>query len=185
MRGMERAEISGRPYFEVLEARLLLSGTSYLVTSLGDVVASDGVVTLREAIEAANTNSAVTSDVLAGSATEVDIITFDQAALSAEAGVEVGQPITITLGGSQLDISDDLDIHGLGADVQTIDADGQSRVLSISGLGTEVELAGLTITGGYTTGNGGGIQTGWESTLSLTNSTVSGNSADDGGVVAS
>jgi len=34
-----------------------LDGTSFLVDSLSDVIANDGVVTLREAIEAANTNA--------------------------------------------------------------------------------------------------------------------------------
>jgi len=164
----------GYPMLESLEPRLLLTGTTYVVDALPDVVASDGVVTLREAIEAADTNSAVTSDVLAGSATEVDIITFDQAALQAEAGP--GNPLTITLNGSQLEITDDLDIQGLGEDVLSIDADGQSRVLYVSDGETEVELTGLTITGGSSTYDGGGIYND-EGTLTLTNSTVSGNSA--------
>lgn len=39
---------------EALEGRMLLSGTMYVVDSLDDVVAEDGMLTLREAIEAAN-----------------------------------------------------------------------------------------------------------------------------------
>lgn len=39
------------------------------VTSLGDTIANDGVVTLREAIEAANTDAA-SGDVPAGSGTD-------------------------------------------------------------------------------------------------------------------
>ena len=158
-----------------------VTGTNYAVNSLADVVAADGVVTLREAIEAANTNTAVTPDVPAGSATLQDVITFDQAALSAEAGVAVGEPVTITLGGTQLEITDSLAIHGLGADILTIDADGRSRVFHVSGAETEVDLTGLTITGGAVTdANGGGVYIG-SGTLTLTNSTVSGNSASDGG----
>ena len=48
---------------------------------------------MREAIEAAN---AFTGE---------DVITFDQTALQAEAGA--GNPLTIRLGGTQLDITDD------------------------------------------------------------------------------
>ena len=165
---------------EALEPRLLLTGTTYVVDSLLDVVADDGAVTLREAIEAANTNTAVTTDVLAGSAIEADHITFDQAALSAEAGVAVGQAVTIILGGSQLEITGDLAIQGLGADVLTLNAGGRSRVLHLSGEGTEVELTGLTLTGGYERGPGGGIYN-EQATLALTNSTVSGNSAYENG----
>ena len=119
---------------EALEARLLLDGTSYLVNSLADVVASDGVVTLREAMEAANRNAAVTADVLAGSAVAADRITFDQAALQAKAGP--GNPLTIMLGGASLVITDDLAIEGLGPDVLRIDAGGRSRVFRVSGAET-------------------------------------------------
>jgi len=162
---------------EALEARLLLSGTSYVVNSLADTVATDGVVTLREAIQAANANVAVTGDVQAGSAAQQDVITFDQAALSAEAGVASGQPLTITLGGSQLLVTDDLSIRGLGADVLTIDADGRSSVMVIiAQLRTEVSLTHLTLTGGSTTGDGGGIYN-LAATVTLTDVTVSGNSA--------
>ena len=139
-----------RPSAEALEPRLLLSGTSYLVNSLADAVATDGVVTLREAIQAANTNLA-RNEAPAGSAAEADIITFDQAALSTEAGVAVGEPVTITLSGSQLEITDSVAIQGLGADVLAVDADGQSRVLYVSGADTEVDLTDLTITGGGAT----------------------------------
>ena len=154
-------------------------GTIYVVHSLADVVAADSVVTLREAIEAANANSAVTPDVPAGSATLRDVITFDQSALSADAGVAVGQPVMIALGGSQLEITDSLDIQGLGADVLAVDANKQSRVLFVSGAETDVDLTGLTIMGGVVTNGGGGI--GNSGTLTLTNVTVSGNSAGTGG----
>jgi len=160
----------------VLEPRLTLSGTAYLVDSLADVVADDGAVTLREAIEAANTNVAVTADVLAGSATEMDTVLFDWVALSAEAGVMVGQPITITLGGSQLDIADDLAIQGLGPNVLTVDGDGRSRVFNISVEEADVQLIGLKIIGGRVKGGGGGIYHA-SGTLGLMNMTVSGNSS--------
>ncbi len=165
----------GLPNIEQLEPRLLLSGVTFFVNSLADVVADDGVVTLREAIEAANENSAVTADVSAGSDTAVDVITFAPALSGG----------TITLGGLELEIFDNLDIQGLGEDFLTIDADELSRVFNIWGSETEVELAGLTITGGSTSGEGGGIRN--NGTLTLTDSMVSGNSTtvsygDGGGI---
>ena len=135
-----------RPILEQLKPRLLFSGTHYVVTSLADVVADDGVVTLREALYAANANSAVTEDVLAGSDTETDLIMFNAAALAAEAGA--GNPLTIVLGGSALTIRDDVNILGLGQDVLTIDANGRSMVMYLYGSGVEVLLSGLTLTGG-------------------------------------
>ncbi|HUU82141.1 MAG TPA: Ig-like domain-containing protein, partial [Phycisphaerae bacterium] len=168
------------PFFESLEPRLLLDGTLYTVDSLADVVAADGVVTLREAIAAADSNAAVTADVLAGSATETDRITFDQAALQAEAGV--GNPLVIVLGGTELTISDDVDIVGLGAETLTVDAGEASRVLGITGSDVEVTLGGLTITGGRTASgyDGGGIYNSG-GTLTLTDVTVSGNTASSSG----
>ncbi len=160
------------------EPGMLLSATEYVVTSLADVVASDGVVTLREALEAANTNSAVTADVIAGSDTETDRITFDQAALQAEAGA--GNPLTIILGGTQLEITDDVEIVGLGRDILTIDANDTNRVINISGAGTEATLSGLTITGGNTTSSGGGIYID-DGNVTLMNSAVSENIAEDDG----
>ena len=155
---------------EQLEPRILFSGTNFVVSSLADVVASDGVVTLREALKAANTNSAVTDDVLAGSDTETDLIMFDAAALAAEAGA--GNPLTIFLNGSDLTISDDVNIFGLGQDVLTIDANDASRVIDIDGSGVEVLLSGLTLTGGF--GYYAGVYNN-SGELTMTGVTVNGN----------
>jgi CSLREA domain-containing protein len=156
----------------------MLDGTSYVVDSIADIVASDDMVTLREAIEAANSNSAVTDDVLAGSETETDLITFDQAALSAQAGVAIGEEVTILLAGAQLEVTGDLDIQGLGDDVLTIDAGGASRVMRVTGTDVEASLAGLKLTHGYLfERRGAGI---WNdgATLTLTDCTVSDNLSD-------
>ncbi len=167
-----------RSIFEQLEPRLLLSGTEYVVTSLADVVATDGVVTLREALEAANSNTAITGDVLAGSSTDPDVITFNQTLLLAEAGA--GNPLTIILGGTELTITDDVEIVGLGSDILTIDANDASRVVSITGAQSDADIAGMTITGGYATGDGGGISI-VAATLTLTDVTASSNSAGSNG----
>jgi len=121
-----------RILLEELEPRILL--TSYLVDSLADVVASDGFITLREALQAANTNTAI-NEAPAGSATETDDIDFDGDLFSS------GQR-TITLGGTQLEITDDLALTGPGADLLTIDANDTSRVLYVgSGVTASAESA--------------------------------------------
>jgi hypothetical protein len=173
--------LAPRCELQQLEPRLMLSGATYVVDSLTDVVASDGAVTLREAIEAANANEAwnTTTDVVGGSATETDVITFDQSALEAEAGA--GNPLTIVLGGTELLVTDDLDIQGLGADVLTVDADGLSRVMRITE--GEVSLDGLTLTGGLAEGLGGGIHN-EAAALVLTDFTVSHCSSRMGGGIS-
>ena len=151
--------------------------THFVVTSLADVVADDGVVTLREALEAANTNTAVTGDVLAGSSEDIDRITFDAAALQAEAGT--GNPLTIVLGGTQLEITDDVEILGLGQDILDITGNGDSRVMKIDGAEVVVSLSSLKIRGGITRTSGGGIHN--LGTLKLTDMTISQNSATNRG----
>src|SRR5690242_18589476 len=76
---------------EVLENRLTPAVT-LLVTGPGDAVAADGVVTLREALLAANTNTTVNEAVHDGSG-GTDRIRFDTAGAFAT-------PQTIPLGGT-------------------------------------------------------------------------------------
>lgn len=148
---------------ETLEPRLMLSGQTFLVDSLQDVVASDGMVTLREAIEAANTNTAVTDDVPAGSAAEMDEITFDIPALQAEAGP--GNPLVIGLTEGQLNVRDSLTLAAPASTGITIDAQGNSRVLYIPYTANDVVLKNLTVTGGVSVQDGGGIFTSAHTTL--------------------
>ena len=83
---------------------------------------------------------------------------------------------TIVLSGKELVITTNMTIIGNGI---TIDADQQSRVFYISG-NIDVSLAGLTITGGYTSDDGGGIYND-SNTLTVTNCTISGNTVYDYG----
>jgi CSLREA domain-containing protein len=91
--------------------------------------------TLREAITAANTGAA-----------DLDIINF-----------QTGLTGTITLGGSQLLVTDSLDVQGPGAGILTVSGDDASRVFA-AGSPTEIPftLSGLTITEGYGDGQNGG-----------------------------
>ncbi len=117
---------------EPLEDRRMLDGTAFLVDSLSDVIALDGVVTLREAIQAANSNEPV-YDAPAGSITEKDVITFD-AALFANG------PQAITLDGTSMSIQTDIVIQGPGAELLAIDANHQSLIFGIQE-GRTAELA--------------------------------------------
>ena len=83
---------------------------------------------------------------------------------------------TITLTSGQLVLSDTggtQTITGPAAGV-IISGGGKSRVFQVDG-GVTASLSGLTISGGSTTGNGGGIEN--SGTLTLTNSTITGDTA--------
>ncbi len=164
--GVPPARRRRRPAVEQLENRITPFGT--LVNSALDVTALDGVVTLREAIEAVNNNTA----------TELghtdNLLVFDEALR--------GETITLTQG--QLTITADMSINILGfeGDALTIDAGGQSRVFQV-GIESRVQVAAptvtlayLTITGGETTGSGGGILN--RGTLTVLRSKIEDNHAD-------
>ena len=145
-----------------------LNITTYTVDSLADVVALDGVVTLREAIEAANTNVAV-NEAPAGSDTEVDVIQFNPYLTGG----------TIILSGTEFSITDDLDIRGLGADNLTIDAADSSRIFDV-GNAVTASISGLHITGGNDS-QGGAIRN--SGILALSQFLVEGNQSTDAGVI--
>ena len=126
--------------------------TTIAVTTTQDLVAGDGLCGLREAVSAANLNSATpgAGECPAGSATGSDTIRLGPGVYA----------LTLTgpAGGEDLNASGDLDIRsslsivGAGAAATTIDARGTDRVLDLPsvGLGTTITLDGLTITGGVT-----------------------------------
>ena len=111
------------------------SAQSYLVTSLDDTIAEDGILTLAEALQAAGDN-APAGDAPAGSYSEQDVIRFAD-----------GLGGTISLGGSEIVIQDRLRIEGPGSENLTLDAEGLSRAISIRP-GADVALSGMTITNG-------------------------------------
>ncbi len=150
--------------------------TLIIVTSLLDTIdASDGVVTLREAIQAANTDAAA-GDAPPGSGN--DVITFD-ASLK---GQTINTAGTLTLA-SALTIDGDLDNDGV-ADI-TIDGDSTSNVLHLNSTAV-VTIDGLTLTGGGgSILNGGGILS-EQGDLTVKNSVITGNRAGvQGGGIAS
>jgi hypothetical protein len=141
---------------------------SIIVDALGDVSDGNfgpGQLTLREAVELANA--------IPGA----DTITFAESMS--------GQ--TILLGGTQLNITEGLTIDATAlAENVTIDAQQQSRVISFSAFPGDLTLSRLVVQNGRTTGNGplgegGGIQFLSTGTLTLIESTLSGNSTTGDG----
>ena len=120
-----------RNVIESLEHRTLL--TAFTVVNTDD----SGAGSLRDAIEQANASAGA------------DTISFD-AALA-------GETIVLT---TELQITDDLTITGLGSDQLTLDGNSDSRIFNISdgSFGTllTVEIRGLTLTNGFSD-NGGAI----------------------------
>jgi len=93
-----------------------------------------------------------------------------------------GQTITLTSG--ELLVSKSVTINGPGPNNLTVDGNHASRVFHVSG-GVTTTIGGLTITNGFASAsgsfqnrNGGGIYND-HSTLTVTNCTISGNSASD------
>jgi len=152
-------------------------GAAITVTTEEDELNGDGDCSLREAIQAANTNAAV-DDCPAGSPINPDTIIVPSGAY------------TLTLTGANeddnatgdLDILEDVTIRGAGAISTTIDGGAIDRALDIPIAGPSVTIEGLTITNGRT-GQGGGIRN--EGALTLENVVVTGNAAttvDGGGI---
>src|SRR5271157_1225772 len=138
-----------RPTVVVLEDRRLLS--TFTVTNN----ASSGAGSLPYEIGLANT---------AGGANTIVFGSF------------FNTPQTITLGGTQLELStanESVTIAGPAAGV-TVSGNNASRVFLVDPTVT-ASISGLTISGGTTTGDGGGLEN--FGTTTLTNCTVSGNSA--------
>ncbi len=125
------------------------------VTTQADIVdPGDGKLSLREAVARANATAGF------------DTIRFT----AAVAGH------TLVLTGGELKLTSSARIDGGTGAGTTIDADQASRVLSIGGNGTKVELVGLVVTHGHTGGQpGGGIALTGGAALTLSDCTVTAN----------
>jgi CSLREA domain-containing protein len=184
LRRIRTARDERRPWMaQVLEERTLLS--TITVTSLADNSTGDGQVTLREAIEAANSNASVDGSTAgqsgSGGGAVQDMIVF-------QAGLTGTIALNPSLG--ELSITDSVKIVGLGSANTTVDAQGASRVFHISSAAGDVELDDMTITGGKTVldvDKGGGISFQSIGALTLNGTVVTGNTttgfdADGGGI---
>ncbi|MEM9061578.1 MAG: choice-of-anchor Q domain-containing protein [Pseudomonadota bacterium] len=178
---------------------------SLVVTTAEDIVAEDGVTSLREAIAFAN--SATDAD---GDGNDMDTVTFDSSVFTG------GEDSVIRLTSGEIAITDSVVIDGsTGTDiVVTGDADNDdtlqtgtlltdlaasstagtlddnSRLFNIIDAGAATTFAGLSLTGGSTAvlyGTGGAISS--QAQLTITDSTISGNGTSgdfsDGGAIYS
>ncbi len=148
------------------------SGTTITVDTIEDESTDDGDCSLREAIEAADTNLAV-DKCKAGSAAEGDAIHFS-----------LGKKATIVVG-SELPLITDpagLTITGQKAKI-TVSGNDAVRVFRVGSYpahqGAALTLARLTVADGFAHDrSGGAILLDAHSTLKVIKSTFSGNSAD-------
>ena len=151
---------------ERLEDRTLLSALT--VNSLADnSIAGDGLVTLREAVFAANSDT--TTD-LGQTGDDADVITFDAALAGG----------TITLSGSQLNLTQDVTVAGLGASRLSLSGGNSVKIFSVAG-GVTATLSGMVLTFGRAVAGGAITNSG---TLTVADVLFAGNhSQDDGGAV--
>ncbi len=119
-----------------------------------------GLLSLREAITFANVDN------------EAPNITFDSKVF--------GLPQTITLTGTQLELTDTIGTETIVGPKKgvTVSGGGLSRVFQVDG-GVTAEFSGLIITGGTTASTGGGLNVDG-GTATLTDCTISGNSSGVG-----
>ena len=145
-------------------ARADSSGSTLTVTTIADNTTTDGLCSLREAIFNADDDAATYSDCAAG--TGDDTIDFDNALGAA----------TITLGSTLPAINDPDGLTVNGGGNITLNGAGLYQVFFIHA-GAVLTLDSLTVSNGFAASGSGARNYG---TLTVTNSTFSGNIAQGG-----
>lgn len=156
---------------EGLESRIAL--TAYIVNTLDDTNAADGLISLRETITAANTNLPFV-DAPAGQSGpgQIDTIQF--------ASSLNGQVITLGNLGT-LQITDSLQIFDNNAQGVIISGNGQ-QILNIAPTANSVAISDVTLRNGVAD-RGGAIFVSAGTAVSLARVTLQNNRANDGGAV--
>lgn len=150
------------------------TGVGIEVTTTTDDLTSNGNCTLREAVQAANTNLAV--DACAAGTSGLDTITL-AAGTYALSLAGAGEDANAT---GDLDVTSALQIVGAGAATTIIDAAGLDRVLDVSGSAV-FGLEALTVRNGYVTDSfGAGLRVSAGNALALTNVIVTNNWLNSG-----
>ena len=148
------------------------AATTISVTTTSDNLSNNGDCSLREAIKAANTNTAV-DGCPAGSGTDTIVLPAGTYLLSLSGANEDANAT------GDLDITGALAIQGAGAGTTTIDANSLDRVLHIFS-GASTQIAGVTVRGGLASSTvGGGIL--FDAPLTLTGVALRNNTANVGG----
>lgn len=125
-----------------LPGGVALAGTTIQVTTTADELNNDGDCSLREAIQAANTNTAVDA-CPAGVADTPDEISIPAGTYTLS---RVGTGEDENQAGD-LDITESVNLAGAGASATILNANQIDRVLQVSGLIT-VRISNLALTGG-------------------------------------
>ena len=138
-------------------------------------IAANGC-TLREAVNDANANTE--PDLITFKSGLTGTVTLTQGALVV--GGTTGDASPVTVQGSGITVSGDADHSG------THNA-GDSQIFNVeyvsSGLNPTLNISGLTLSGGYSTGTGGAISLGESSKLSVSDTKLTGNQANEGGAI--
>ncbi len=155
----------------------IAAGTTITVNSTADVEnSSDGLCTLREAITAANSDTAsgaTAGECAAGSASDSDTLSL------------TGLTGTITLGSALPAITSDMSINGPGPSQLTISGNNSVRVFNLTLSSGLVSFSGLTIANGRATMDvGGGIYNQSSANVNVSESTITNNVAVLGGGIA-
>jgi len=151
-----------------------------MVSTSSDVVADDGLCSLREAITSANTNAASgasAGECPAGSSSTPDVIALG-ATTYALAIPGASEDANQT---GDFDVEDSVVIRGAGANATAIDGSSLDRVFDIVRSPAQVTIEALTIRNGDagSQSNGGGVRN--VGVLSVVRSTIAGNHATNGG----
>lgn len=146
------------------------------VNGTADALADDATCTLREAVRAANQNTAVGGCTAgSGSGTDVIVLPAGDYVLSIT-GTDEDAAAT-----GDLDLAQSVTISGAGASTTTIDADGLDRAFDVLSVGIGAFFEGVTIQGGVAPGGfGGGVKT-VGGDVTFTDCVLSANSAASGG----
>ena len=181
--------------FHQLEDRRMLATFSVTNVSDGPVTAAGDLPgSLRQAVFDANATAGADtiefdSGVFTGGSNSLIRLTSGELEITQGLTIDgsTGVEVTITGDANGDDVTDGTNITDVDASGDTL-LDDNSRVFNVSAPGETLELDGLTVTGGQSTSDGGGIFV-VDGDLTLTNSTVSGNrtagyDADGGGISA-
>lgn len=137
-----------RPHTRVMKSAVLLiflgltalsRAATMVVTTTNDVIAEDGETSLREAIIWANTNAGLDTILIPAGVYSIEIAGSEDDALAGD-----------------LDVRDSLVMQGAGARSTIVDGNDLDRVFFFD-QDIEVWMSDLTVAGGLTFGDGGGL----------------------------
>lgn len=147
---------------------------SITVSTATDEFGAGAGCSLREAVQAANSNADFGGCTRSGAAPYQIILTPVTYALTLTGA---GEDANVT---GDLDVTVSLEVAGNGA---TIDGNNADRIFDIRS-GVNVDFVGLDLINGQVIGSGGAIQANSNAVVEIANSRFANNQADNGGAVA-